>query len=50
MNNVMILAAVIFCVAAVLTGTFTENSWRNTGITWGLLSIGATLFGIGLTL
>jgi hypothetical protein len=50
MNTVMIILAVIFLVAAILVGSFTENTWRNTAITWGLLSVGAVLFGFVLTL
>ena len=50
MNNIMTLIAVAFFVAAIIIGTFTENTWKNTVITWVLLSIGATVFGITLTL
>jgi hypothetical protein len=50
MENILITVAVIFFVAAVLVGSFTESTWKNTGITWALLSIGIILFGIILTL
>ena len=50
MTNLLALIAVAFFVAAITIGTFTENTWRNTAITWALLSIGAAVFGIVLTL
>lgn len=50
MSNCMVLMAVMFFMAAIIVGLFTENNWRNTAITWGLLSVGAVLFGLVLTL
>ena len=50
MNNILTLIAVAFFVAAIIVGTFTESTWRNTAITWALLSVGAVMFGITLTL
>jgi len=50
MNNILVLIAVMFFVAAIIVGTFTENTAKNLLITWGLLAIGGTLFGIGITL
>jgi hypothetical protein len=50
MGNIMILIAVICFVAAIITGSVTENTWRNTAMTWSILSVGITLFGIALTL
>ena len=50
MSTITLTLAVIFLVAAVLVGSFTENTWKNCGITWTLLAIGSTLFGITLTL
>ena len=50
MNIVMVILAAIFLVAAVLVGSISENTWKYCGITWALLIIGATLFGITLTL
>ena len=50
MNTIMVLVAIAFFVAAILVGAFTANTWKNTSITWALLSIGAVIFGIVLTL
>lgn len=50
MNNLLALIAVGFLLAAIIIGTFTESTWKNTVITWALLSIGAAVFGIVLTL
>jgi hypothetical protein len=36
-------------VAAIIVGSIADNTWKNVGITWGFLSIGAILFGIALT-
>lgn len=50
MVNVFMLVAVAIIVAAIIVAISTDNSWRNVGITWGLLAIGAVFFGIALTL
>ena len=50
MADTLVLIAVIILVAAVILGTFTKSTWRNVGITWSLLAIGAVLYGIALTL
>ena len=50
MSTITLLIAVAFFVAAVLVGSTTENTWKNCAITWALLSVGAVLFGIILTL
>lgn len=50
MNDILVIMAVIFFVAALSVGILSEDTWRNLGITWGLIAIGATLFGIALTL
>ena len=50
MNTILVLVAAAFFVAAILVGAFTANTWKNCAIAWALLSIGAVIFGIGLTL
>lgn len=45
----MALAA-LFCLTAILVGSFSDNTWKNTLITWIILSVGIALFGIALTL
>jgi hypothetical protein len=49
MSNIIVMVAVIFFVAAIIVGSIADNTWKNVGITWGFLSIGAILFGIALT-
>lgn len=48
--NILVILAAIFLVAAILVGSISENTWKNCGITWALLLIGAVLFGVTLTL
>ena len=50
MNNMVLLVAVMFFVAAIIVGSVTDNTWKNAALTWGLLSVGSVLFGIVLTL
>ena len=50
MANVFMLIAGAVIVAAIIVAISTDNSWRNVGITWGLLAIGCVFFGIALTL
>ena len=50
MNTILVLVAAIFLVAAILVGSFTENTWKNCAITWALLAVGVVIFGIVLTL
>jgi len=50
MANIIMLMAVAFIVAAIITALVTDNSWKSVGYTYGLLAVGATLFGIALTL
>ena len=50
MANVFMLIAVAIFVVTLIVAIFTDNSWRNVGISWGLLAIGCMFFGIALTL
>lgn len=50
MENIMILIAVALFIIAIIVGIITDNTWKNVGICWGLLAIGALLFGTALTL
>ena len=50
MSTITLTLAAIFLVAAILVGSFTESTWKNVGYTWGLLALGATMFGITLIL
>ena len=50
MANVFVLIAVAIFVVTIIVAISTDNSWKNVGITWGLLAIGCGFFGIALTL
>ena len=49
MENILALIAVGLFVASITTGIFTENTWKNTVITWALLAAGMAVFGVVLT-
>lgn len=42
-NILMIIAMTIFVVALII-GSKTPNTWKWTGITWGILTIGLIIF------
>ena len=50
MGTILVIMAVIFFVTAPSVGILSEDTWRNLGITWGLIALGGTLFGIALTI
>ena len=50
MGTILVIMAVILGVAAITFGILSEDTWKNLGITWGLLALGWLLFGIALTL
>ena len=49
-ETIIITIAVLFFLGSIAVGFTTQDSWKSTGITWGLLAIGITLFSIALTL
>ena len=50
MNVILVILAMAFCMIAIVCGATSEDSWKNTAITWALLIVGIVLFGIALTL
>ena len=53
MNTVLVLFAMTFYIAAICTGSgFIKagEGWKTVGITYGLLAVGITLFGIALSM
>lgn len=50
MANIVMLIAVIILAIAGLCGVLMKPSWRAVTICWSLLALGATIFGIALTL
>ena len=50
MANIVMLVAIAIFVVTLIVAISTDNSWRNVGITYGLLALGIVFFGIALTL
>lgn len=50
MNIILVILAMAFCMGAVACGAVTEDSWKNTTITWALLIVGIVLFCVALIL
>lgn len=50
MANVFMLIAGAIFIVTIIVAISIDNSWRDVGITWGLLAIGIVFFGIALTL
>ena len=49
MEIYMVITAMVIWVVAIVFASFTDNSWKNVGICWGLLGLGCLFFGITLT-
>ena len=50
MSTLLILLADVFLIAAIIMGAVSENTAKNTLITWALLSAGGTVLGLAFTL
>ena len=50
MANILVLCAVVIWMVTIAFASFSNHSWRNVGISWGLMALGAALFGTALTL
>ena len=50
MANTLVIIAVVIWLVTIAFACLTDHSWRNVGITWGLIVLGAVFFGIALTL
>ena len=50
MNSIITLIAVVFFMAAILVGIFSNNTWKSVSIVYALLAIGGAIFGFALTL
>lgn len=48
--TLLTVLALAFLLSSIATGISTSNTWKNVGISWSLLAVGATIFGITLTL
>lgn len=44
MSNILVLIAMAIFVIALIIGIKTPNTWKWTGITWGILTIGLIVF------
>ena len=50
MSQYCVMLAMVIWMVAIAFACFTDNSWKNVGISWGLLAVGSMFFGIALTL
>lgn len=50
MAQYLVITAMLIWMVGIAFACFTDNSWKNTGISWGLLVFGCVFFGIALTL
>lgn len=50
MAQILVMIAMLIWMVGIAFAVYTDNSWKNVGITWGLLACGCVFFGIALTL
>jgi hypothetical protein len=50
MATYLVIIAMVIWMVAIAFASLTNNSWKNVGISWGLLVLGSLFFGIALTL
>ena len=49
MSNILVLIAMAIFAVAIIIGSTTQDTWKWTGITWGILMIGLIVFAIAMT-
>ena len=49
-SNILILIAMAIFAVAIFIGSTTPDTWKWTGITWGLLMIGLVFFATAMTI
>ena len=50
MSNILVLIAMAVFAVAIIIGSKTPDTWKWTGITWGILMIGLIVFAIAMTI
>ena len=49
-GNILVIIAMVIFTIAVIIGSRTPDTWKWTGITWGLLMIGLVFFATAMTI
>ena len=49
-GNILIIIAMVIFIVAIIIGSTTPDTWKWTGITWGILMIGLIVFAIAMTI
>lgn len=50
MSNILVLIAMAIFAVAIFVGSTTPDTWKWTGISWGLLMAGLIVFAIAMTI
>ena len=49
-SNILIIIAMAIFAVAIIVGSTTQDTWKWTGISWGLLMTGLIFFAIAMTI
>lgn len=49
-GNILIIIAMVIFTVAIIIGSTTPDTWKWTGITWGILMIGLIVFATAMTI
>ena len=49
-GNILVLIAMAIFAVAIFIGSTTPDTWKWTGITWGILMIGLIVFATAMTI
>lgn len=50
MSNILVLIAMAIFAVAIIIGSTTPDTWKWSGITWGILMVGLVFFATAMTL
>ena len=50
MNNILVIIAMVIFAIAIIIGSTTPDTWKWSGITWGILMIGLIVFATAMTI
>ena len=49
-SNILIIIAMAIFAVAIIVGSTTQDTWKWTGISWGLLMLGLVFFATAMTI
>lgn len=49
-GNILIIIAMAIFAVAIIVGSTTQDTWKWTGISWGLLMLGLVFFATAMTI